>query len=66
MTGSTTIKLQPRVLEALAGVQQQIERHGWQRLPLDMHQFFQGGVTRGSVMEAAIFALKMKIPEEAG
>lgn len=64
--GTSSIKVPRRVAEAAAGLQRHIEKHGWGALAPELREFFQPGINRGAIVEAALFLLEreLKCPDQ--
>ncbi len=58
MEGTTTIKVTKSVLEHLGEVERRLARMGWATLDEELHQYFEAGINRGAVLEAALHLLE--------
>lgn len=61
MAGASTIKVSKRVLDRGAELQRHIERYGWDSLEPEQQGFFEEGITRGSIVEAAYWLLARQL-----
>lgn len=59
--GTSSMKVPRRVADAAAGLQKHIEKHGWGALAPELRDFFQPGINRGAIVEAALFLLEREL-----
>lgn len=59
--GTSSMKVPRRVAEAAGGLQRHIEKHGWGALAPELREFFEPGINRGAIVEAALFLLEREL-----
>lgn len=57
MEGTTTIKVPKSFVEQLGEVERRLARMGWGTLDEELHPYFEDGINRGAVLEAALHLL---------